>query len=118
MSSAKSPALLVDVRRVMRLKHYSLHTESSDCNWIKQLAKIHRMTEQLALFDDGEAKFETFLFHLATHRKVASATQNQAMIAPVFLCKRILDTPPTKRIEAIRAAKKTPYSDGVAVGGS
>lgn len=105
MSSEKSPTLLEDVRRVMRLKHYSLHTERSYCDWIKQFVKFHRMTERQALFEDGEAKIEAFLSYLATQRNVASATQNQAMNALVFLYKRVLDIPLTKRIEAIRSTK-------------
>ncbi|WGS87731.1 hypothetical protein [Methylomonas sp. UP202] len=40
MSSTKLPSLLDDVRRVMRLKHYSLHTERSYCYWIKQGRKV------------------------------------------------------------------------------
>ncbi|EDZ65587.1 site-specific recombinase, phage integrase family [Nitrosococcus oceani AFC27] len=35
MSRIKSPTLLEDVRRIMRLKHYSLHTERSYCERIK-----------------------------------------------------------------------------------
>ncbi|WP_404356231.1 hypothetical protein [Methylotuvimicrobium sp. KM1] len=35
MSSSKSPTLLEDVRRVMRLKHYSLHTEHSKITGVK-----------------------------------------------------------------------------------
>ncbi|OHX37812.1 integrase [Methylomonas sp. LWB] len=92
-----------DVRRVMRLKHYSLHTERSYSDWIKQFVKFHRMTDRQALFDDSEAKIEVFLSHLATQRKVASATQNQAMNALVFLYKHVLNKPLTKRIDAIRS---------------
>jgi integron integrase len=61
------------------------------------------MLEKPALFIDSEAKIEAFLSYLATERKVASATQNQAMNALVFLYKQVLNTPLTKRIEAIRS---------------
>lgn len=103
MSSTKSPTLLDDVRRIMRLKHYSLHTERSYCEWIKQFVKFHRLGERAALLEGAEAKIEAFLSYLATERQVASATQNQAMNALVFLYKQILDVPLTKRIEAIRS---------------
>jgi site-specific recombinase XerD len=106
MSSVKSPTLLEDVRRVMRLKHYSRHTERSYCDWIKQFVKFHRIKERQALFDDSETKIEAFLSYLATQRNVAVATQNQAMNALVFLYKQVLNTPLTKRIEAIRAGNK------------
>ncbi len=103
MSSTKSPTLLDDVRRVMWLKHYSLHTERTYCEWIKQFVKFHHLHERAALLIDSEAKIEAFLSYLATERKVASATQNQAMNALMFLYKQVLDTPLTKRIEAIRS---------------
>ncbi|KFI23161.1 integron integrase [Nitrosococcus oceani] len=103
MSSTKSPTLLEDVRRIMRLKHYSLHTERSYCEWIKQFVKFHQLNERAALFENSEVKIEAFLCYLATERKVASATQNQAMNALVFLYKQVLDIPLTKRIEAIRS---------------
>ena len=105
MSSAKSSTLLGEVRRVMRLKHYSLHTERSYCDWIKQFIKFHRMVERETLFENSEAKIEAFLSYLATERNVASATQNQAMNALVFLYKQVLDAPLQKRIEAIRSSK-------------
>lgn len=103
MSSTKSPTLLEDVRRIMRLKHYSLHTERTYCEWIKQFVKFHRLSERAALLEDAEAKIEAFLSYLATERQVASATQNQAMNALVFLYKQVLGVPLLKRIEAIRS---------------
>lgn len=61
------------------------------------------MTERQALCTDSEAKVEAYLSYLATERKVASATQNQAMNALVFVYKQVLGAPLTKRIEAIRS---------------
>lgn len=103
MSISKSPTLLEDVRRVMRLKHYSLHTERTYSEWIKQFVKFHQLNERAELFENSEAKIEAFLSYLATERKVASATQNQAMNALVFLYKQVLNMPLTQRIEAIRS---------------
>ncbi|WP_232420093.1 phage integrase N-terminal SAM-like domain-containing protein [Nitrosococcus watsonii] len=103
MPSTKSPTLLEDIRRIMRLKHYSLHTERSYCEWIKQFVKFHQLNERSALFENSEAKIETFLSYLATERKVAPATQNQAMNALLFLYKQVLDMPLAKHIEAIRS---------------
>ncbi len=36
MSSQKEKGLLDDVRNIMRLKHYSIHTERSYCDWIRR----------------------------------------------------------------------------------
>jgi integron integrase len=94
-----------DVRRMMRLKHYSLHTERSYCDWIKRFVKFHKMTKREDLFENGESKIEAFLSHLATGRNVAGSTQNQAMNALVFLYKQVLNKPLEQRIDAIRSNK-------------
>jgi site-specific recombinase XerD len=51
-------------------------------------------------------KIESFLTGLSVHGHVAAATQNQAMNAPVFLYKRVLDHTLEGRINAVRADKK------------
>ena len=89
----------------MHLKHYSLHTERTYCDRIKQFVKFHRMTERQDLFDNSEAKIEAFLSHLATERNVAASTQNQGMNALMFLYKQVLDKPLEKRIDALRSGK-------------
>ena len=79
-----APRLLDHVRSVMRLHHYSIHTERTYVEWIKRYVHFHQMKcrEDLA---GGEAKIESFLTDLAVLGKVAPATQNQAMNALVFL---------------------------------
>ena len=42
-SQAKTPKLLDRVRQVMRLHHYSLHTERTYVDWIKRYVHFHRM---------------------------------------------------------------------------
>ncbi|WP_197495951.1 phage integrase N-terminal SAM-like domain-containing protein [Methylomonas sp. DH-1] len=58
LSSTTSPTLLEDLRRIVRLKHYSLHTERTYCEWIRQFVKFHRLGERVSLFEDAEAKIE------------------------------------------------------------
>ncbi|QSA99431.1 phage integrase N-terminal SAM-like domain-containing protein [Methylomonas sp. EFPC1] len=82
---------------------YSLHTKRTYSEWIKQFVKFHQLNERAGLFENSEAKIEAFLSYLATERKVASATQNQAMNALVFLYKQVLNMPLPQRIEAIRS---------------
>ena len=45
MSTSKeiNRKILDEVRDVMRLKHYSIHTERSYCGWIKRFIKFHQM---------------------------------------------------------------------------
>lgn len=105
MSRPKEKRLLDKVRDVMRLKHYSIHTERSYCDWIKRFVQYHRMTGREDL-EKGEKKIEQFLTHLAVDGQVAASTQNQAMNALVFLYKRVLKQPLDKEINAVRAAKK------------
>ncbi|MGR9099982.1 MAG: integron integrase [Gammaproteobacteria bacterium] len=97
--------LLDEVRHLMRLKHYSIHTERTYCDWIRQFVRFHRLTDKQQLLADGEAKLEAFLTHLAIDKKVAVSTQNQAMNAVVFLYKQVLDLPFEKTINAVRSSK-------------
>ncbi len=105
MSSEKSKDLLDQVRDVMRVKHYSIHTERIYYNWIKRFVQYHKMTSREVL-QNGEEKIEKFLTYLAVELHVALSTQNQAMNALVFLYKKVLKTPLTDKIDAVRAFKK------------
>ena len=106
MSIKKGKRLLDEVKDIMRLKHYSIHTERSYCDWIKRYIQYHRMTSREDL-KDGEEKIEQFLPHLAVKSGVAPSTQNQAMNALVFLYKKVLKVSLKEEINAIRAQKKT-----------
>ncbi len=105
MSTPKNNKLLDEVRKVMRVNHYSIHTETTYCSWIKQYVKFHRMHDRSELMVKPEKKVEDFLGYLAIQRNVAISTQNQAMNALVFLYKRVLETPLEKRVDAIRSTK-------------
>jgi site-specific recombinase XerD len=105
MSTEKQPRLLDEVRRAMRLHHYSIHTERTYCRWIRKFVRFHGMTSRADLAG-GEEKIEAFLTHLAVDRHVAPATQNQAMNALVFLYKKVLKVALDDAINAVRAARK------------
>ena len=89
--------LLDEVRQVMRVRHYSIHTERSYVDWIRRYIRFHGMTsrEELA---DGARKIEAFLTHLAVDQAVAPSTQNQAMNALVFLYRQVLQDHPARSI--------------------
>jgi Phage integrase, N-terminal SAM-like domain len=95
------PRLLEQVRNVMRLHHYSIHTERSYIDWIKRYIHFHHMRtrEDLA---SGESKIEAFCTDLAVAGKVAASTQNQAFNALVFLYRQVLKVPLEEKINAIR----------------
>ena len=103
--AVKGELLLDQVRRVMRVRRYSIHSERSYVDWIRRYVKFHRMRSRNDL-EGGEAKIEAFLTDLAISQHVAPATQNQAMNALVFLYKQVLEQPLDARINAVRADKK------------
>ena len=55
MSSKKGKKLLDEVKDIMRLKHYSIHTERSYGDWIKRYIQYPRMASREDL-KDGEEK--------------------------------------------------------------
>ena len=105
VSRKKEKKLLEEVHDFMRLKHYSIHTERTYCDWIKRYVAFHKMSSRADL-QNGEKKIERFLTHLAVDGHVAPATQNQAMNALVFLYKKVLKQPLQEEINAVRAVKK------------
>jgi Phage integrase, N-terminal SAM-like domain len=74
------PRVLDQVRNLMRLYHYSLHTERSYIDWIKPFIHFHHMRCREDL-GGGAAKIEVFVTDLAVNGKVPPSTQNQAMNA-------------------------------------
>ena len=74
LSADKPKKLLNQTRDAMRLKHYSIRTERSYCDWIERFIRFHnpRHPEEM-----GEAEIAEFLSHLANPRQVSASTQNQ-----------------------------------------
>ncbi|MCX6923982.1 MAG: integron integrase [Verrucomicrobia bacterium] len=93
--------LLDQVREIMRLRHYSIRTEQSYCDWIRRYVCFHRMRLRAEL-SPGEAKVEQFLSDLAVNGHVAAATQNQAFNALLFLYREVLHEP-FENVQAVRA---------------
>jgi len=79
--------LLDQVRNVIQKKHYSLRTEQAYVDWIKRYIFFHNKRHPK---DMGAPEIATFISHLATERKVAASTQNQAFNALIFLYKQVL----------------------------
>ena len=75
------------VRDVLRLKHYSLRTERSYCDWIERFIRFHHLRHPKEM---GEVEVSSFLTQLARDGRVAAATQNQALSALLFLYKHVL----------------------------
>jgi integron integrase len=87
ISKTNKPKLMDEVRRVIRLKHYSIRTEQSYCEWIKRFILFSGKRHPSEM---GEREVTDFLSHLAVDRKVAASTQNQALSALLFLYGEVL----------------------------
>ena len=96
-SSSRPPRLLEEVRRRIRVKHYSLRTERVYIAWIRRfiLANGKRHPRDL-----GQPEIESFLSHLAVEGQVSASTQNQALSALLFLYREVL-------------AMELPWLDGI-----
>lgn len=79
--------LFDEVRRKLRLHHYSLRTERAYLGWMRRfiLANGRRHPREM-----GGPEVERFLSLLAMRGKVAPSTQNQALSALLFLYREVL----------------------------
>ena len=84
---SKPKKLLDQTRDVLRLKHYSLRTERSYCDWIERFIRFHRLRHPREM---GVTEITQFLTHLARIGNVSAATQNQALSALLFLYQKVL----------------------------
>ena len=82
------PKLLDQVRERLRVKHYSIRTETQYLQWIKRFILFHDKRHPREM---GAVEVEAFLTHLAVAGRVAAATQNQALSALLFLYREVLN---------------------------
>lgn len=74
----------------VRIPGYSINTERSYLAWINRFLRFHAERSPLSC---AEPEVASFLEHLAVKRKVAVATQSQALNALVFFFARVLEQP-------------------------
>jgi hypothetical protein len=79
------PRLLAQARERMRTRHLALRTEQAYLQWLERYVAFHHGRHPRTL---GAPEVEQFLTHLAVHRKVSAATQNQALL---FIYRHVLD---------------------------
>jgi hypothetical protein len=82
------PRLLDEVRRRLRMKHYSLRTEQAYLYWIRRYIQANGRRHPREM---GGAEVERFLSDLARKGRVAPSTQNQALSALPFLYREALE---------------------------
>ncbi len=86
-TSPAVPRLVDAVRAAMRLRHFSRRTESAYLGWIRRFVVANGRHPPRDL---GAAEVTAFLSSLATERRVAASTQNQALAALLFLYRDVL----------------------------
>ena len=89
-----------EIRRVLRLRHYSWRTEATYVGWVRRFVRFHGGRHPRGL---GAAEVEAFLSHLAVAGEVAAGTQNQAFAALLFLYRDVLGLPLGLPEHAVRA---------------
>jgi integron integrase len=93
--------LLDQVRRSIRLKHYSRRTEEAYTYWIKKYIFFHDVRHPKEM---GAEEIRNFLTYLAVKENIAASTQNQALAALLFLYREVLGIE-LPLIDAVRAKK-------------
>ena len=86
-NDAKPKKLLDQLRDAIRVRHYSIRTEHTYCDWVKRYCHYHNLRHPMEM---GAVEINQYLSHLATDCDVAASTQNQALNAIVFLYKHVL----------------------------
>ncbi|MFO0863495.1 MAG: integron integrase [Gemmataceae bacterium] len=93
------------IRERLRVKHYSLSTERTYCQWILRYVRFHKDGETWRHPIELHASdVERFLTHLAVDGHVSASTQNQALNALVFLYRDVLNRP-LGGFDAVRARR-------------
>ncbi len=83
----KSTRVLGQLRKRLRLLHYSHRTEEAYSHWVKAFIRFHELRHPAEL--DGP-EVEAFLMHLANDKSVAPATHSKALSALLFFYGKVL----------------------------
>jgi integron integrase len=99
--------LFAEVRRRMRLKHYSIATERIYVQWMRRFIFANGKRNPREL---GAEEVERFLSGLAVEGKVAASTQNQALSALLFLYREVLrvDLPWMENVVRAKRPRRIP----------
>lgn len=90
------------MRDKIRVKRYSIRTETQYLQWIKRFILFHNKRHPREM---GAKEVEAFLTHLATVGNVSASTQNQALSALLFLYREIFELELPWLDQVVRAKK-------------
>lgn len=95
-----------EMKRIIRLKHYSYSTERSYLDWAKRFFRyVHETKGNDAVFASDDIK--QYLSHLAIKQRVSASTQNQAFNALLFLFRDVLGQDVGNLGDTVRANRGT-----------
>ncbi len=100
--TVKPERLLMQMRQVLRSRHYSRSTEKTYCHWVLRFVQFHNRRHPAEM---GEAEINGFLSHLALRAKVSASTQNQALSAILFLYRALLRRKVGNLSDVVRARR-------------
>lgn len=102
MLPEKPPKKLLDqMREILQTQHYSIRTENTYVDWVRRYILFHHKRHPSEM---GASEVAAFITYLATERRVAASTQNQALSALLFLYQEVLNQP-LETVNAVRARK-------------
>jgi integron integrase len=99
-AAARPPKLLDQLRRAIRLRHYSPRTEQAYLRWVLRFIRFHDKRHPAEL---GGPEVTRFLTMLAEEQKVSPSTQTQALSALLFLYRNVLQLELPWMTEIVRA---------------
>jgi integron integrase len=97
--------LLADVRRAIRVRHYSRRTEQAYVRWVRRYVRALGMRHPA---EADAAELRRFLTDLAERGRVSAATQNQAVAALLFLYRHVLGKAVVGDLGIVRARPSVP----------
>ena len=102
--SSESLKLIPQMRRVLRLGHYSRRTEEAYVRWVIRFVRASGMRHPAEL---GEEEVTRFLSGLAEAGRVSASTQTQALSAILFLYRNVMRSEFPWLIRVVRAPRRT-----------
>jgi site-specific recombinase XerD len=96
----RAPKLLQELRRAVRLHHYSARTEEAYVGWVRRFVRFHGLRHPAEL---GRLEIRQFLTALADRAQLSASSQTQALSALLFLYREVLDRDPGSVADIVRA---------------
>ena len=102
--SSESLKLIPQMRRALRLGHYSRRTEEAYVRWVIRFVRASGMRHPAEL---GEEEVTRFLSGLAEAGRVSASTQTQALSAILFLYRNVMRSEFPWLTRVVRAPRRT-----------